>query len=134
MESIRPKKDFAISLELALKNDQLREQYFTERRLRALVGEKVWVADSFKQFEAPEPAAYRFNLLQGANARGYVEGADDAGYFVYAYVKEKLLDNPLIYGPSEDNTIVPYKINTEPIETMGLAQQTLIEYLEETSV
>jgi hypothetical protein len=134
MERIRPRKEFGVTMEQAAGNHALREQYFTERYSAIRQGEKVWVVRSFDWTEAAEDEGPVINYYSGGKPRGFVEGSDWVGYDVYAMVREVELDDPLMRGPADEHRMIPYKLNTEIIDSRRLAEIALEEHVEATSL
>jgi hypothetical protein len=134
MERLRPRKEFGVTLEQAIEYDSLREQYLTERHAAIRAGERIWKVRNFHWLDASEDEGPVLDYYSGARHRGFLEGTDAVGYDVYAMTREVDLADPLMRGPADEHRLIPYKLNTEMVETRRLAEIVLESYVEETAI
>jgi hypothetical protein len=120
MERLRPRKEFGVTLEQAIRHDFLREQYLTERYAAIREGEAVWKVRNFHWLDASEDEGPVLDYYSENNHRGFIEGNERFGFQVYATPHE--LGEP------------PHHLNAETVELESEAKKKLEDYIRDTSI
>jgi hypothetical protein len=102
----------------AIRYPELRDEYTSERMTAIGAGKPVWMLEGLDQIEPSPDPLVRINFYFGGLALGYVHGNEQEGW--------------QCYGPPLEEEENPQHLNIEPIDTIGEAQRSLVDYLHDT--